>query len=237
MKITLTVNGQEMTFSKEELTSILEQNSKETLAILKQNSNNQIIETPTIEMEPTSPICVCFDVNPNSINQALFQEERDDPSQEKTRKIILEAFAELKNNPEKYAKPFQSVWLKKTWNYKTVEELEYLAKNVGDHMTDWVEQSLEWAQRIANCDAWQYIYNVPYADQWAWQVIYSYPSVNEMYRLVRWKNGEPIFVSSGWDDYSHSYVGSTTHDFLFDGCYYSIDRRLYYAVPSIVRYK
>lgn len=239
-KITLTVNGQELSFSKEELSAILEQNCKEELStILERNCKEEPIsiseqnfsnpKTETIEIVKT------FDVDPRLIDQTLFQEKREDQLEENTRIIILEAFEELKNNPEKYDKPFQTLWIKKTWDYKTVEELEYMVKNVGGHMTDWVEQSFEWAQRIANCEAWKHIRTVPYADDWAWQIIRNIPSPDEQYRLVRWKNGKPIFVSTGWDDYSDSYVGSNNNGFVYNGNYYP-DCRLMCAVPSIVRY-
>ena len=50
-----------------------------------------------------------FKVNPEAINREFFQNERADIKQEKTRRLILEAFFEWENKPEKYARMFETL--------------------------------------------------------------------------------------------------------------------------------
>lgn len=116
-----------------------------------------------------------FEVRPQTIDQRLFEKERKGKKQEATRKLILEAFTEMKNNPEKYGKNFKIMMPKKTWHSKTVAQLKEMASKLGDHNANWVEQALEWAQRITNGASWESICN--YKDTANW------------YRLVIWKNG------------------------------------------------
>ena len=116
-----------------------------------------------------------FEVNPPGINRTLFQVKREDPNQETMRQLILEAFTKKDENPEKYGKPFKTLMPEKTWDWKTVGELKELATKLGDHIADWVEQALEWAQRIQNGETWEAICNEPDTAKW--------------YRLVQWKNG------------------------------------------------
>ena len=115
-----------------------------------------------------------FKVNPLAIDQNLFKEERENSMQETTRQYILEAFEEMKMN-SKYAKPFKTMIPKKTWETKSVEELKKLAQRLGNHNADWVEQALEWAQRISNGESWDEICNKQDTANW--------------YRLVVWKCG------------------------------------------------
>ena len=121
-----------------------------------------------------------FEVNPSAIDQQLFKKNRKDWRQEATRKLIQEAFTIVKENPEKYGKPFQTMMPKKEWSSKTVVELEKLAESLGDQIADWVHQSLEWAQRIANGESWETICNEPDTANW--------------YRLVLWNNGHACLV-------------------------------------------
>lgn len=205
-EITLPVHGREMTFSKEEL-----------IAILEQHFNNKETEAKTIEVVQTPTEGKCFVVNPNSINQKLFQKKRKDSSQERTRKIILEAFIEVKDNPEKYAKTFKTMMPEVTWLVKTVRELNELARNVGDHIADWVEQALEWAQRIDNGEAWEAICNDPDTAKW--------------YRLVIWKNGYPRIIGGASELHSNR-PASDVYCGVYDP--YEI---LSDTVPSVVLYK
>lgn len=45
--------------------------------------------------------------------------------------------------------------------WKNVVELKEEAKNQGGHMANWIEQALEWAQRIDNGESWETICNEP----------------------------------------------------------------------------
>ena len=145
MKVTLPIYGREKTFSEQELIAILE----------KYFSNEATEQTTTANVAQVPTDDQWFEVNPRAINQSLFQKKRKDERQEKTRKLILEAFAEVKSSPEKYGKKFKTMMPKKTWTSKTVEELKQLACKLGDHNADWVEQALEWAQRICNGESWE----------------------------------------------------------------------------------
>ena len=150
MKIALTISGREMTFSEEELTKILEEHyaSKEQQTILKPKEGE------------------CFLVNPSAINKELFEKCRDNPRQEKTRMIILEAFDKLEKEPQKYGKTFKTFMPMKTWDSKSPNEQKELASKLGDHIADWVEQALEWAQRITNGESWESICNEPDSANW-----------------------------------------------------------------------
>ena len=167
-RITLVVDGEEKTFSEEELASIVKKHLAQNKVAI--SSEEKPIERP---MHPTEG--VPFEVNP-FIDRNLFQEKREDRRQEWTRQLILEAFAMVDENPKKYGKPFKTLMPEKTWqSWKKVGELIDIAYKLGNHEADWVEQALEWAQRIFNGETWEDICNNPDTANW--------------YRLVKWKNG------------------------------------------------
>ena len=56
-----------------------------------------------------------FVVKPVKINRSLFSEERDNEEQEKLRKLILQAFDRLDNEPKKYRRTFYTFKPEKTW--------------------------------------------------------------------------------------------------------------------------
>ncbi len=158
-----------------------------------------------------------FEVNPLAIDPKLFKSQRTDKRQEVTRQLILEAFAEVKSNPKKYGRKFKTMMPKKTWNYKKVSELKDLACKLGDHMANWVEQALEWAQRIANGQSWEAICNKADTANW--------------YRLVVWKNGYTRLIGGSvfsCDDDPASGV-------IYHHC--NVDGSLGYTVPLVVLYE
>lgn len=79
-----------------------------------------------------------FEVKPQDINQKLFRRKRKDEEQERVRKIIIEAFVEMKENPEEYGRSFKTMMPEKTWDSKTVFELKKMACQLGDHNASWV---------------------------------------------------------------------------------------------------
>jgi len=207
MKITLEVSGRAMTFSESELIEILENhfaNQKET----DEQKEHKTMQKPTEGK--------CFEVNPKAINQKLFSEKRKDSRQEETRQIILEAFIKLSEEPEKYGRSFKTMIPEKTWLSKNVEELKEIANNLGDHMADWVEQALEWAQRIANRDTWEAVCNE--AD------------TENLYRLVIWKNGYTRLVGGARKLYDSSPASCVCDND------YNSDYRFYDSVPLVVLY-
>lgn len=164
MNVTIKVFGRKMTFNENELTSILE----------KHFSEDSIAKEYEAAQKPFEGRF--FDVNPKSIDQTVFKNRRKDHKQEKVRRLILEALLEMERDPEKYSEAFMSFIHEKTWNdTKTVSELEEFCSNLGGHMADWVEQALEWAQRISNGEEWADICNKPDTANW--------------FRLVKWKRG------------------------------------------------
>lgn len=183
-KITLKISGRKITFSENELIEILENhfaNQKET----HEQKEHKTVQKPTEGK--------CFEVNPKGINQELFSKKRKNAKQEKTRKLIVEAFEKVTEEPEKYGIPFKTMIPNKTWSSKTVKELNEIANNLGDHIADWVEQALEWAQRIANGETWESVCNE--AD-----------TIN-CYRLVLWKYNNVRLVGGaglGIDDFTAS---------------------------------
>ena len=202
MKVTLQVNGREITFSEEELTSILEKYYKITKL-----DNIQIAQTPTEGK--------WFEVNPSAIDQNLFKEKRSDSKQEKTRLLISDAFEELKKHPERN-KAFKTLVPEKTWDSKTVGELKKMASQWGDHIADWVEQALEWAQRIANGESWEAICNE--AD------------TANCYRLVVWKNGYARLVGGSRKSDNNFPASDVDNYDYYDVHNFSLD----HAVPLVV---
>lgn len=160
MKFTFEVDGREVTLSYDELKAF----ARAKLATLDAVEG---CDTPTEGK--------VFAINPMAIDRNLFSKKRKDERQERTRQRILDAFTEVDANPEKYAKPFKIMIMKKTWKgSKNGRELVEMANTVG-HLTDWVEQALEWAQKIANGKTWERICNEADTNDW--------------YRLVKWKGG------------------------------------------------
>ncbi|MGN1384453.1 MAG: hypothetical protein ACI4XD_04095 [Clostridia bacterium] len=204
MKVTLQVNGREMTFSKEELIAIVEHLSTQ------QTTTTKVAQKPTED--------AWFEVKPQTIDQKLFEKKRNDYRQEAMRKMILEAFAEMKENPEKYGKNFKTMMPRRTWPSKTVTQLKEMAEHIGDHNADWVEQALEWAQRIANGESWKGICNAE--------------DTANCYRLVVWKNGYARLVGG-------SVFFDNIYDPASDVC--SSDYEDYYylhrTVPLVVLYE
>lgn len=119
-----------------------------------------------------------FEVDASTIDITLFQKERADIDQENTRKLILKAFDQMKNEPEKYGK-FRTLMPSQEW-YPTklcceIAAMKDFVREKGGEMATWIHQALEWAQRIANGDSWEAICNE--ADTVYW------------YRAVIWDNG------------------------------------------------
>jgi len=213
MKITLQVDGREL--SLEEVEAIVREHflKKE---VTKQKATTKKEAKPM--QKPTRPTeGVPFEVNPSGIDRSLFQKEREDKWQEIIRQHILEAFAKMDENPGKYGKPFKTLILAKTWEWKTVGELRKLATKLGDHMANWVEQFLEWAQRIQNGETWEAICNEADTANW--------------FRLLEWKDGYARLVGG-----SREGDNSNPASYVNFSIYYS-SNIVFHAVPLVVLYK
>lgn len=104
---------------------------------------------------------------------------------------------------------------KKDWRIRYVSDLEKIAYNLGDHNAYWVEQALEWAQRIANGERWEAVCN-------------DFDNAR-CFRLVIWKNGHHRFVGGS---YNRRKAASDVSSIEYYG--YS---RPEYAVPLVVLYE
>ena len=159
-----------------------------------------------------------FEVNPLGIDRSKFEKPMSNRQQEWTRQIIQKAFAEVDKHPEKYASAFYTLMPEKKWNgYKTVAELKAYANDLDGQMADWVEQALEWAQRLFNGESWETICNNADTANW--------------YRVILWKNGCYRLVG-GSRRGSNSYPASDVN--FYD--YYSYGR-IYDTVPLVVLYE
>lgn len=206
-EVTLLIHGRERTFSEKELVDILEKQIP--IETTKQVTSLKLALPPTENK--------WFQVNPQTIDQELFKDKRQDLKQEQTRQLIVEAFVEVANNPVRYCRTFYTMMPKKKWLSKTVAELKKMACRLGDHNADWVEQALEWAQRIANGDSWEAICNNDDTANW--------------YRIVVWKNGYARLIGGSANSYTvfpASQIGNYNH---YD------DSSLVDTVPSVVHYK
>lgn len=204
MKVTLLIDGEKRTFSNVENISIEEENAKPST----EDKNYKVAQKPTEGK--------WFEVKPQAIDRMLFVEKgREDESQEKTRQRIIEAFYVMESNPKRYGKNFMTMMPKKVWPSKTAPELEAMACKLGDHNADWVEQALEWAQRIANGESWETVCNDADTAKW--------------YRLVVWKDGYARLVGGSTDSGNPaSCVDINAH---------TGNEPLYYTVPLIVLYE
>lgn len=191
-KITVTVKGREVTLSEKELVSILEEHFK-ILNVVKG-----------------------VEVNPISIDESIFEigENEHDSHKEYIMQVIKKAFIEMKKDLRRYARPFEIVTPAELEPVHTEEKMVALAEKYGDHLADWVEQALEWAQRIANGED---IFNKSDDSKW--------------FRAITWQNGNMCLVG-GAEEFNDHDSASSIHDFNVNSFY-----QLHYAVPAVVRYK
>ena len=145
-----------------------------------------------------------FRVNPKTIDRSLFEEKREDVKQEKTRKLIKEAFCEFDAHPEKYP-DYEPMVPEKTWVVDTIENIKKFSNMYGGHTANWVEQAFKWGQLISNGVSWEDLCNTQDFSQW--------------YRVITWKNGEPRIVGgsvqggntcSATDIHTYNYDDSST---------------------------
>lgn len=156
-----------------------------------------------------------FEVNPLGMDRSPFEKKRGDKLQERTRQIINEAFVEVDKQTQKYAESFYTMIPPKTWiDYKTVDELKQYAKDLRGQMADWVEQALEWAQRICNGESWETVCNNP--------------DIAKSYRMIVWKNGCARRVGGSYYD-----SGYNTATCVFSSDYNS-GFSFYDTVPLVV---
>ena len=162
----------------------------------EQITNSDVVQTPTEGK--------LFKVKPLEIDRSKFEKPMSNKQQEWTRQIINKAFTEVDKHPEKYASVFYTMIPEKKWNsYKTVEELKEYANELGGLMADWVEQALEWAQRIFNGESWEAICNNADTANW--------------YRMISWNDGSYRLVGGSRDgNYSSPASGVNSYVYFSD---------------------
>lgn len=106
--------------------------------------------------------CKMLKVIPSEINRSIFEKKRISQREEENRRLIQKAFDMLDNNPEKYTSPFYTMVPENRWEscYVTPKDLKSYANELGGYMADWVEQALEWAQRISDGESWDIIWKL-----------------------------------------------------------------------------
>ena len=158
MKVTLLVNGREMTFSEDELVQIVEEHLEKRKE-LKGNVDTKIEGK-------------WFQVDLTQIKRELFQQARRDEKQEETRLLIQEAL-EKADQDSQYAM-FEIKIQEKYWKTKSYREMRDIAYKQGAHIADWVEIALWWAQRIKKEEDWSKLCNEIENSKW--------------YKIVVWHN-------------------------------------------------
>lgn len=187
--------------------------SVESFNVTDKQTANEGCNTPEIAQIPSEG--KFFEINPLEIYRSKFEKPMKDQNQEVTRQLILEAFAEVDKHPEKYASTFYTLTPKKNWEKpKTFAELKKYANDLGGMMANWVDQALEWAQRISNGESWETICNDQDTANW--------------YRLVIWKNEYARLIGGSHyykDEIPASSVGIEDFDY---------DDAILYTVPLVV---
>lgn len=191
-EITVTIKGREVTLSEKELVSILEEHFKILNVVKGVEVNPILIDEPTFEIEKKD----CY-----SHKESIMQ-------------VIQKAFIEMKKDLRRYARPFEIVTPAELESVYTEEKMVALAEKYGDHIADWVEQALEWAQRIANGED---IFNKSDDSKW--------------FRAISWQDGHVCLVGGANELNNHDSAASI-HDFNVNSSY-----QIYNAVPAVVRYK
>ena len=153
-------------------------------------------------------------VIPDSIKQWNLYKNKGSKEEEWVKRVVSEAFVEVNNNPQKYAKPFEIMIPCKEKSKSTIEEWKYFAENVGGHIADWVELALSWAQMVDNGVSWDAICKVPDTEYY--------------HRLVIWKDGRVRRI--GGSTYCHD---TNTVSCICNNGYSPDDTT--FAVPYIVR--
>ena len=117
-----------------------------------------------------------FIVAPAKIDRSLFGESRKDAKQEKVRSLIAESLDMVCKDTRFYKKTFKTFRPEKIFTRSSEFSLFEQARWNGNYLGSWIEQALEWAQRIQNGEAWETLCNEK--DDLRW------------YRMIIWRDGE-----------------------------------------------
>jgi len=156
-----------------------------------------------------------FKVDPRSINSTHFLMKRDDKKEEEIRELINEALEVAKNNSN-YDRPFKTTEAQKNWSVGTLLLFKSIAEKIyGGHVTDWVEQCLEWAQKLEA--------------GMSWNELCAKIDNTKYYKVVAWKRGQYRLIggcTTSRKYYTPTHIGETV----------GLNQKLRNAVPKITRY-
>ena len=207
MKVTMIVNGQEITYANVQDIKIIEETDK------KADGNTTLLEDhPLIQGD-------WFYVCPKQIDRKLFEKElegRGNPA----RRLILEAFEELEKNPSQYARDFKVRIPKSPTSFheKRYNEIARTLKESDEHIANWVELALMWAQRIHNGEPWEVLHNYMFT-------VSKYP------RFIIWKDG---FVANAGGSLKISSVFNYPEQYILLQ-YTGMSEKCFGEVPIIAR--
>lgn len=154
----------------------------------KEYHGYEVVDTPVVGK--------LFEVNILGIDRSSFACPKKKFEEERIRSIIQKAFVEVDKHSEKYATQFYTLIPKKEWiGDKTVVELKVYANDLGGQMADWVEQALQWAQRISNGESWEDICHKADTTYWYHKII----TWNGYYRAIGGFGVHPTYT--GHRDY------------------------------------
>jgi len=131
-----------------------------------------------------------FEVDPKRIKRSLFEIRDDEADIVEAKQLISEAFKEMQKNPNKYARSFKVMIPKKvTYIDKRFMEIINSLNEKNEHIADWVELALVWAQRISNGETWKTLHiNVSFYG-----------------RFIIWKDGNIASVGGSTIPYVYHY--------------------------------
>ena len=144
--IKLRIFGQDETYTHKELSEMIEE------YLEMRGTSYRRVEPPMLGK--------WFRVYPALMNQKLFKEKREDHYQEEFRQRILDVFSYFKRKPE-LMRPFKTMVPSFEGGADYKSELIEIAEKYGDHVAEFFEQELEWAQRICNGESWEAVCNRP----------------------------------------------------------------------------
>ena len=186
MKVTLQVDGRQMTFSKVENIQI----SEETVQSEKEKSNNggtvSFIDHPLVNEG-------WFYVYPRAIDRAFFEKEVEEKAVQ-TRDFILEALEKVRKYPYLYDNDIKVRIPKDVFQYRDKSYdviIAELSEN-NEYLIDWVELALIWAQRIKDGEGWDMLYNTNF-------------NVSNYHRFIRWKGNQIATVGGSLAPYVFNY--------------------------------
>ncbi len=174
----------------------------------EKNSEKQVAKTPKEGK--------WFRVEPKTIKRRLFVNPRENVFEERARKLIVEALKEMDANPKRYKRIFKTTFPVRKWEFCKAKHLKTMAKLKGGHLGNWVEQALEWAQRISNGESWE--------------TLCIAPDTSRNFRIIEWEKRVVRLIGGSQD--AEEFSAPTD----YEGGECDETEKIKYATPFIVMY-